>query len=216
MTKKNKRKLSKNAAHAQTESLPQTQKTSQFPALGHQLVVARPKAAAGVDTDGWVRVKPSGRQRVRQFFMAYLQGFAFALIALACLYLPDFALDYAHRGEHFLHFFAGFFFAAVGLVAVCAAINTLIRDTVCHIHPESGRLVCASKLTNERIAGAIDIKSVPVLEILPPGMLLRRTRIITLYHEMECVVADTSGDDADIKALYQWLREIRSQSAEDK
>ena len=208
--KKHTHKTQPKSQQKQAASLPA------FPGLGQQLVVAPPKAAAGIETDGWVRVKPSRIQRVRQFFMAYLQGFAFALIALICLYLPDFALDYAHRGEHFLHFFAGFFFAAVGLVAVCAAINTLIRDTVCHIHPESGRLVCASKLTKERIADAIDIKSVPVLDILPPGMLLRRTRIITLHHEMECVVAETSGNDADIRALYQWLREIRSQGTENK
>ncbi len=210
MKKKNKKKMAHSAAAASTPESHQIQKVPEFPALGHQLVVDTPKAPRDLDVSGWIRIRPSRSQRLRQFGMAYLQGFVFAFIALACLYLPDFLIDYAHREINFVRFFAGFFFAAVGLVAVCAAINTLIRDTSCHIHPESGRLVCASRLSQAKINDCIDLHAVPVLEILPPGAFIKHTRIIAMHHELEVTVADTSGKDEDIQALYRWMREIRA------
>ena len=210
MKKKNKKKTVNAAASGHAADAGKISKLPEFPALGHQLVADKPKAPNDLDTEGWIRIRPSRSQRLRQFGMAYLQGFVFAFIALACLYLPDFLIDYAHREFNFVRFFAVFFFAAVGLVAVCAAINTLIRDTSCHIHPQSGRLVCASRLSQSKINDCIDLRSVPVLEILPPGAFFRRTRIITMHHELEVTIADTGGKDDDIQALYKWLREIRA------
>ena len=217
---KKKRKLKPSAGIHQAnddkrKDVIQTSKMPDFPSLGHQLQVAAPKASKDTDTDGWIRITPTFSQRLLRFGMAYLQGFVFAFIALACLYLPDFTFDYAHREGNFVRFFAGFFFAAVVLVAVCAAINTLIRDTVCHIHPESGRLVCASQLTKSAIHDCIDLRTVPVLEILPPGTFIRRTRIITVHHNMEANVMDTSGKDEDVQALYSWMREVREISSSD-
>ena len=221
MKKKNKKKASasskKSNAIDNTAAKPSNslQTYPEFPALGHQLIVDKPRGSKNASAEGWICVHPSRSQRMRQFGMAYVQAFVLAFIALACLYLPDFVLDYSHRESNFLHFFAGFFFAAVCLVAVCAAINTLIRDTVCHIHPESGRLVCKRRLSPQNINDCIDLHTVPVLELLPPGTFFRRTRIITMHNNMEITIIDTGGKDDDVQALYNWMREIRAQTPSD-
>jgi hypothetical protein len=75
--------------------------------------------------------------------------------------------------------------------------------------------VCASKLTTSQINDCIHLRTVPVLEILPPGALMRRTRIITVHHSMEVKIMDSIGKDEDLQTLYSWMREVREIASTD-
>jgi len=211
-TKKNKPGAADKPAQNQTAS-DLTNPLPEFPTLGHTLKVTKAKIIDKTcQSEHWIRVSPTFLQRIRRFLFTFAEAFGFALIAAIFLYLPDFFADYSHRDASFVRFFFGFVLSAIVIIGFFSAILTVIRDAVCYIETKQGRISYGSRWNKKQIDQSIAIRDIEILEILPPSSITKRARILTVHDHSETIIAETFGNDDDLKALYDWIATMRGRS----
>lgn len=181
-----------------------TNHATPLPTLGHQIRLSSCPAGKGIP-DGWVRFSPTPYQRLCRFFMAFATAFGLTVLTLGVLYLPDYLMDYAHRDESFLAFFLKFLISAVLFVSLVAALNTIVRDRVFYVHPETKRLVIARRLTPETLNRAMPLPA--NLQLLSPDGLSRRAQLL-IPLDIPTVLAETHGQYDDLTALKNWFETL--------
>ncbi|MBO4349602.1 MAG: hypothetical protein J6A01_01475 [Proteobacteria bacterium] len=204
---KAKRKLAKNHAETAAQESAETVKAPSLPAFSKNLKAVCIDEEIGGIAD-WVRISPTTSMRVKRFFISFFEAFIIALIVLAIFYLPDFIADYSRRSEEFLKFFGNFLLAAGGIISVCAAISTLLRDIVIYVSPSKKCIYQGVRMTPKHAEEAIALSTIDSLAIEPPGFL-KRSRLLANINDSMAVLGETLGDNQDLVVLLQWLKEIQ-------
>lgn len=157
---------------------------------------------------GWFCIRNRFSQRARVFIQAFVSAFGMSLVALCVLYLPDFGLDYARRGENFLTFFFKFLLCAVSLVGVCALVHTALRETVLHVNPQKKLLLIARRITPSSLTQAFPLTEPTRIEAVST-MFGSRYELVLQAHGQTHVLARSMGSDADLVQLRDWLDDVR-------
>ena len=181
---------------------------AELPSFQGQLCHTAPQKFGG--SDDWFGILPSPRQRLLHFLASFTTKFLLALAVLAVLFIPDFALDYAHRGQKFIEFFWIIIGACVAIVLVASLILTFMNEMRLYVSLKTRKIVLGRELSESYAREALAFDDIKEFKIEPPSSVFKRSRLIALSGDSGYLIAETFGDSDDLIALRDWLNEAIS------
>ena len=108
--------------------------------------------------------------------------------------------------------------AALGLIMVCVWCYAWFRSGHFYLSPGSKQLVCASRLTERSISEGIlmtEIQEIEYASTVGWFLLYSHSKIVIRLHDRELVLTEAYGNSEDIMKVYDWLKKVKSASAEE-
>ncbi len=145
------------------------------------------------------------RDTMRVFVVAVVATAAF----LSLFFLPDFALDYAHRGEDFTSFFVSLLVIVSLGVALATAALTLFRRRHVRFLPQAGTLcLCTHGLFGPREL-TLPWSDFDQVELVHGRWLLTPTALLLTRHEAPALtLLEARFAGAELDAVADKLRAI--------
>ncbi|MBR4986765.1 MAG: hypothetical protein IKY83_13620 [Proteobacteria bacterium] len=179
-----------------------------LPEFHGQLCLSEPQKFGGAAD--WYGIFPSSRQRMWRFLSGFSTKFLLAAAFLAVLFVPDFVLDYAHRGENFVKFFWLIVAACLGIILIASVVLTFLHEMRLYVSLGSGKIILGRALNDTYARDTLAISEIKELQIEPPSAVFKRSRLIAICGDSGYLLAETYGSHDDLIELRDWLNEAHS------
>ena len=204
-----KRMTSESTQNDNPQKVQSNPESIELPSFHGQLYHTPPQKLGGYDD--WYGIFPTPKQRFFRFVSGFATNFLLALAFLAVLFIPDFALDYEHRGQKFIEFFWLIIGACVVIILTVSIILTFLNETRLYVSLKAGKIVLGRELSERYAHESLAIADIKELMIEPTSAVFKRARLIAVSGDSGYLIAETFGGSDDLIVLRDWLNETASQ-----